>query len=66
MKGIYRDLGNHTAQIFEPRPAVKSKDISEAPVDSLITEIVVSTPVLTEKRADNQPVTVSVIFSLTS
>ena len=61
VKGIYRDLANHTAKIFEPKQAIKVKDIREVPIESLINEIFISTPIMTEKRADNQPVTVCVL-----
>jgi len=35
------------------------KELREVTVDSLVNEIYISTAIVTEKKADNQPVTVS-------
>lgn len=58
VKTLYRDLAGHTAKIFEPRGSYKVKDLCEAPIDTWINEVYISTPIITEKRNDNQPVTV--------
>lgn len=58
MKSLYRELPGHTIKIFEPRQTYKVKDICEVPIDAWINDIYINTPIITEKRTDNQPVTV--------
>jgi len=46
------------SKIFEPRPTYKVKDLCEVPIDAWINDIYFTTQIVTEKRTDNQPVTV--------
>ncbi|GAB6032800.1 hypothetical protein CHUAL_012003 [Chamberlinius hualienensis] len=50
VKNVYKELPNHLNQIFEPRPSIKVKDLSEVNTDALLCETFTTTPILTEKK----------------
>lgn len=61
MKGIYSDLPNHLTKIFEPKPTIRVKDLSEVNIDQLLQETYTTTPIHTEKKLlDGSVVTVSI------
>lgn len=60
VKAIYSDLPNHLPKIFEPKPSIKVKDLSEVNIDQLLQETYTTTPIHTEKKLlDGSVVTVS-------
>lgn len=65
VKSIYSELPKHLPKIFEPRPALRVKDLSEINIDALLTETFTITAIQSEKKAaDGTVVTVSILFSL--
>lgn len=63
MKGIYSDLPNHLPKIFEPKPTIRVKDLSEVNIDQLLQETYTTTPIHTEKKLlDGSVVTVSTMY----
>lgn len=59
VKGIYSDLPNHLPKIFEPKPTIRVKDLSEVNIDQLLSETYTTTPIHTEKKLlDGSVVTV--------
>ncbi|KAF5288689.1 hypothetical protein FQR65_LT11954 [Abscondita terminalis] len=50
VKTIYSDLPNHMNKIFEPKPAIKVKDLSELNIQDLLTETFTITTIQTEKK----------------
>ncbi|XP_077285479.1 transcription-associated protein 1-like [Arctopsyche grandis] len=50
VKGIYSNLPNHLPKIFEPRPPIRVKDLSEVNIDQLLLETFTLTPIHTEKK----------------
>ncbi|KOB75140.1 Transformation/transcription domain-associated protein [Operophtera brumata] len=50
VKGIYSDLPNHLPKIFEPKPTIRVKDLSEVNIDQLLQETYTTTPIHTEKK----------------
>lgn len=64
VKGIYSDLPNHLPKIFEPKPTIRVKDLSEVNIEQLLQETYTTTPIHTEKKLlDGSVVTVSLWFS---
>ena len=67
VKNIYKELPNHMPKIFEPRAQIKVKDISELNIETTLQEIFSITPIMTEKKnQDNQPITVSIVIIVTN
>lgn len=65
VKGIYSDLPNHLPKIFEPKPIIRVKDLSEIKIDHLLLETYTTTSIHTEKKLiDGSVVTVSIISQL--
>lgn len=59
VKGIYSDLPNHLPKIFEPKPTIRVKDLSEVNIEQLLQETYTTTPIHTEKKLlDGSVVTV--------
>ncbi|KAJ8954217.1 hypothetical protein NQ318_005812 [Aromia moschata] len=50
VKSIYSNLPNHMDKIFEPRPPIKVKDLSEVNIEELLKETFTMTVIQTEKR----------------
>ncbi|KAF5284945.1 hypothetical protein FQA39_LY16900 [Lamprigera yunnana] len=50
VKTIYSELPNHMNKIFEPKPAIKVKDLSELNIQELLTETFTITTIQTEKK----------------
>ncbi|XP_028033958.1 transcription-associated protein 1 isoform X2 [Bombyx mandarina] len=62
VKGIYSDLPNHLPKIFEPKPTLRVKDLSEVNIDQLLQETYTTTPIHTEKKLlDGSVVTYNLI-----
>ncbi|CAF4870377.1 unnamed protein product [Pieris macdunnoughi] len=62
VKAIYSDLPNHLPKIFEPRPSIRVKDLSEVNIDQLLLETYTTTPIHTEKKLlDGSVVTYNLI-----
>ncbi|CAN8021853.1 unnamed protein product [Ixodes persulcatus] len=51
VKSIYKELPNHLNAIFEPRPALKVKDITELNLESVLQETFTLTNIQVEKKA---------------
>lgn len=61
VKSIYSNLPNHMDKIFEPRPPIKVKSLSEVNIEELLKETFTMTIIQTEKRnKDGTLITVSV------
>ncbi|PSN44253.1 Transcription-associated protein 1 [Blattella germanica] len=50
VKTIYRELPNHLVKIFEPRPPLRVKDLSEINIEALLTETFTITAIQSEKK----------------
>lgn len=50
VKSIYSELPNHMKKIFEPRPPITVKDLSELNTEELLKETFTITTIQTEKR----------------
>ncbi|XP_060810438.1 transcription-associated protein 1 isoform X2 [Amyelois transitella] len=62
VKGIYSDLPNHLPKIFEPKPTIRVKDLSEVNIEQLLQETYTITPIHTEKKLlDGSVVTYNLI-----
>ncbi|XP_038211764.1 transcription-associated protein 1 isoform X1 [Zerene cesonia] len=62
VKAIYSDLPNHLPKIFEPRPSIRVKDLSEVNIDQLLQETYTTAPIHTEKKLlDGSVVTYNLI-----
>ncbi|XP_069681279.1 transformation/transcription domain-associated protein isoform X3 [Periplaneta americana] len=62
VKTIYRELPNHLTKIFEPRPSLRVKDLSEINIDALLTETFTITAIQSEKKtADGTMVSYNLI-----
>ncbi|CAK1549719.1 unnamed protein product [Leptosia nina] len=62
VKAIYSDLPNHLPKIFEPRPSIRVKDLSEVNIEQLLQETYTTTPIHTEKKLlDGSVVTYNLI-----
>ncbi|XP_046480160.1 transformation/transcription domain-associated protein [Neodiprion pinetum] len=62
VKSIYSELPTHLPNIFEPRPALKVKDLSEINIEALLTEtFTITTIQCGEKAADGTVVTYNLI-----
>ena len=56
-----QDLPNHMTKIFDPRPQIKVKDISDININVLLLETYTITTIMTEKKnQDNQSVSVRI------
>lgn len=58
VKSIYKELPNNLKKIFDPRPPIKVKDLSDRDfnLDAQLSETFTSTTITTEKKGqDNQP-----------
>lgn len=65
VKGIYSNLPNHLPKIFEPRPPIRVKDLSEVNIEQLLLETFTLTPIQTEKKlADGTVVIVRLYYFL--
>ncbi|XP_013399832.1 transformation/transcription domain-associated protein-like [Lingula anatina] len=62
VKNIYKDLPNHLLKIFEPKPQIKVKDMSEVNVEALLQETYTITTIMTDKKnTDNSPISYNII-----
>ncbi|XP_013181191.1 PREDICTED: transformation/transcription domain-associated protein [Papilio xuthus] len=62
VKCIYSDLPNHLPKIFEPKPTIRVKDLSEISIEQLLQETYTTTPIHTEKKLmDGSVVTYNLI-----
>ncbi|XP_050675423.1 transcription-associated protein 1 [Leptidea sinapis] len=62
VKAIYVDLPNHLPKIFEPRPSIRVKDLSEVNIEQLLQETYTTAPIHTEKKLlDGSVVTYNLI-----
>ncbi|XP_071454988.1 transformation/transcription domain-associated protein [Hetaerina americana] len=50
VKCIYRELPNHLNKIFEPRPPIRVKDLSEVNIEALLSETFTLTAIQSEKK----------------
>jgi len=50
VKSIYNELPNHLNKIFEPRGAIKVKDLTELNIEALLCETFTITTIQTEKK----------------
>ncbi|XP_034936834.1 transformation/transcription domain-associated protein [Chelonus insularis] len=51
VKSIYSELPKNLPKIFEPRPPIRVKDLSEINIDTLLKETFTITPIQSEKKA---------------
>jgi len=70
VRTVYQELPNHMSKIFEPRPALRVKDLSEINIEALLTETYTITTIQSEKKtADGTVISVSLsshlIFTVT-
>nr|XP_022907724.1 transformation/transcription domain-associated protein [Onthophagus taurus] len=56
VKNMYSELPNHINKIFEPKPPIKVKDLSDLNMDELLKETFTITMIQTEKRKQDQTV----------
>lgn len=63
VKAIYSELPNHMSKIFEPRAAIKVKDLTELNINELLIEIFTITTIQTEKRNKDQMVICVSVFA---
>ena len=62
VKDIYKELPSHMNKIFEPKPQIKIKDITDINMDQLLSETYTITTILTDKKnQDNQSISVRYI-----
>ena len=62
VKTIYRELPNHLNKIFEPRPGLRVKDLSEINIEALLTETYTVTVIQSEKKTpDGTLISVSLL-----
>lgn len=60
VKSVYSELPQNLPKIFEPRPPLRVKDLSEINIDALLKETFTITAIQSEKKAaDGTVVTVS-------
>lgn len=60
MKSVYSELPKNLPKIFEPRPPLRVKDLSEINIEALLKETFTITAIQSEKKAaDGTVVTVS-------
>lgn len=58
---MYSDLPKNLSKIFEPRPPLRVKDLSEINIEALLKETFTITAIQSEKKAaDGTVVTVSI------
>ncbi|XP_072379030.1 transcription-associated protein 1 [Diabrotica undecimpunctata] len=53
VKSIYSNLPNHMNKIFEPKPPIKVKDLSEVNIEELLKETFTMTVIQTEARNED-------------
>lgn len=51
VKTIYSDLPKHLPKIFEPRPAIRIKDLKDLNLEQLLSETYTITPIQAEKKS---------------
>jgi transformation/transcription domain-associated protein len=62
VKSIYLKLPNHLNKIFEPKPMMRVKELTEVNLDNLLAETYTLTPIVSEKKtADGTPITYNLI-----
>jgi len=60
---VYSELPKNLSKIFEPRPALRVKDLSEINIEALLKETFTITAIQSEKKAaDGTIVTVSIFY----
>ena len=63
VKSIYSELPKNLPKIFEPRPPIRVKDLSEINLEALLKETFTITPIQSEKKAaDGSVLSVSIDF----
>lgn len=50
VRTVYQELPNHMSKIFEPRPTLRVKDLSEINIEALLTETYTITTIQSEKK----------------
>lgn len=50
VRTVYQELPNHLSKIFEPRPTLRVKDLSEINIEALLTETYTITTIQSEKK----------------
>lgn len=53
VKGIYSALPNHLDKIFEPRPPIKVRNLSELNIEELLKETFTTTPIQVESQNED-------------
>jgi len=62
VKSIYLNLPNHLNKIFEPRPVMRVKELTEVNLETLLAETYTVTAIVSEKKtADGTPITYNLI-----
>lgn len=62
---MYKELPSHINTIFESRPPIKVKDLSEVNIDALLSKTFTITPIATEKKLpDGNLITVTVTMNV--
>lgn len=60
VRTVYQELPNHMSKIFEPRPTLRVKELSEINIEALLTETYTITTIQSEKKtADGTVISVS-------
>lgn len=60
---MYSELPKNLSKIFEPRPPLRVKDLSEINIEALLKETFTITAIQSEKKtADGNVVTVSIFY----
>lgn len=63
VKNIYKEIPIHLNKIFEPKPILKVKDLTEVNINVLLLETYTITNIQTEKK-NNDGTIISVRFSV--
>jgi hypothetical protein len=67
VRTVYQELPNHMTKIFEPRPTLRVKDLSEINIEALLTETYTITTIQSEKKtADGTVISVSFLLRCVS
>lgn len=62
VRTVYQELPNHMSKIFEPRPTLRVKDLSEINIEALLTETYTIMTIQSEKKtADGTVISVCVM-----
>ncbi|XP_058799221.1 transformation/transcription domain-associated protein [Phymastichus coffea] len=61
VKSIYSELPKNLPKIFEPRPAIRVKDLSDINVEALLKETFTVTPIQIDKQIDGSELTYNLI-----